>query len=793
MRFSGSQVEKIHGAILDGYNHSGLAQALRFKLNVDFEQIVTVAPFSEQVFELIAWAERQGRAEELVAAACEGNPTNARLKALRGELQMEPAASGTSEPARSEPRASPRAAWIELERREDAVYAASWFGHEEKPPAVALGRGITVQRLRRFAGDVARAVEHGEALGAEVRAEAQEIHQALLEGGFARVRTQADGDAPLLVRISTMDPELAAVPWEALCDPAEPDGFWGISPELLPVRGGTTESPMPRRIVPHALKVLAVAPFGADSLDPLKAALSERIAAQEIELLPPIVPPFAELRVLFDRLNEKPHVVHFVGRGGVFKGQPGLQLAEDPEAEGAWVTAAVLGKQIRASTKGSVRLVVLESREKSSDFSGATMILGSSGVDAVIGHLWPLRPDVSRLCSEQFYWALASARHERRGDVAAALNFARLRLFAFKGASAETFSPVLHLRSHESALFEFKATAREPASEVSAPRPEPSPPPPPPLPSAAAAEVAVANPFIERIASKPFSLILGDRWKNDSEWREEEAAFKSFRDHVEAELAKRSVAPPANLPTSALFERAALQLGGERLDGLFQRFFREVARPPLLDALARVLAPGVHVTLLRLPHLEHAIDEAHPGASVYMIQPSKEKRKSYSLFRRPPGAERGAWEELTELSEPFDTQRDFVILRPYRGYTPELLFSSPLITEDDYLFDFRPLEDTFSDPDLAESIQSELKKRPVLITGLSLLVWHHRKLLHNLFPESQLPSGSVAVVDPQEGEETLWSNGTGLPAEGRVPGVAATARQLAQSLEAIAARGGSAR
>jgi hypothetical protein len=83
-----------------------------------------------------------------------------------------------------------------------------------------------------------------------------------------------------------------------------------------------------------------------------------------------------------------------------------------------------------------------------------------------VAHLWPVKADVARACSEQLYRALAGA-DQGKGDVARCLNEARRAILAAFEGSAEAFSPVLYLRGPDGVLFDFKGrkvTPREPGA-----------------------------------------------------------------------------------------------------------------------------------------------------------------------------------------------------------------------------------------------------------------------------------------------------------------------------------------
>ncbi len=208
---------------------------------------------------------------------------------------------------------------------------------------------------------------------------------------------------------------------------------------------------------------------------------------------------------------------------------------------------------------------------------------------------------------------------------------------------------------------------------------------------------------------------------------------------------------------------------------------------PLIDALARRLMPGVHITLLRLPLLELALAEQQPERSLYVVQPpGLEGREGRTALvkHREPGARR--WENVDLKRMPMlDLDREVVVLRLYRGYLPPNIFMRPLVTEDDYLLGIQDLEDMLpSVPiELVDEIGQKLKRRPMLLMGMSLLAWHHRMLLYRLFRDRPLPDGSVVVLEPGMRERDLWEAGQCLPGKGGVQVIESRAPELVAPLE----------
>ena len=634
--------------------------------------------------------------------------------------------------------------WIELDlARAGAELLLSARGSRgEQTPPQPLGPELGAEMIARFASAVRLSATRGRSLPPDLLDKARALHRSVLGPTVdpLRARLAEAAGGPLIVRLTLPDAELQAVPWEALCKPGEAMGFWASSPDLLPVRGVTTTEPWQPRAVRGALRILAVAPAGSSGLAVLKSALAERIEAGEIEWLEPVEGPSATSTALFDRLRREPvpHVLHFLGHGGHENGVPVVRLADDEDGDETWVPVELLAQQIKANLRGFLRLIVLEACEgaRASAFASAAETLARAGADAVVAHLWPVKADVARAFSATLYRALASSQRGK-GDIAIGMNEARRSILATFEGSAEAFSPVVYLRGPDGVLFDFKGRKIAP-----------------PALSAAAATPSGLDPAVGRILSKPFSLLLGDRW------RDQRGALTSFRDKLNKDLAKVSPQVSPILSMSALTQRFSLHRGGAKLCAEFQKAFRGGAPPPpFLEALARVIGPGVHTTLLRHPWLEVVVAEQQPGRTIYAIQMVEEGAVA---LRREAGDD--CWEELDAPPTGIDADQEIVLFRPYGGYTPEHVFARPLLTEDDYIHGLSDLERSLP-RDLANAILSSLSYRPALLLGLSMHTVHHRMLLHRLFPRG-IPRGSLAVIDPEDVERVLWERGAGLPGKG---------------------------
>lgn len=88
IKLTGEQVQQIQDAIVAAYNPDSLRAMVRTRLDENLDSIAQGSTLRAQVFALIEWAERQGRVAELLQAAHEGNPGNARLRQVWAAFQV---------------------------------------------------------------------------------------------------------------------------------------------------------------------------------------------------------------------------------------------------------------------------------------------------------------------------------------------------------------------------------------------------------------------------------------------------------------------------------------------------------------------------------------------------------------------------------------------------------------------------------------------------------------------------------------------------------------------------------
>ncbi len=426
----------------------------------------------------------------------------------------------------------PSSRWLELEFErvgaELQVRAAA--SHERRWAPTLLGSGFAEETLKQFALQVRKSAARCAPLGPLLE-QAQGLYRSLFQGqiqeGFLRLRGEA-GNEPILLRLMLHGSALQAFPWEALCEPGTSCQTLGCSPYVLPVRGVYSSERFLRHEVIGQIRVLPIATSDGATLAELRVALDERIAAGEIQWLEPLTGERAQSRHLFDRLKREPipHIIHFIGHGGIDEqGDPILRLG-DVDGEESWIKVERLAQQLVERFRQHLCLIVLEACEGASPgaLASAAELLTEHGVDAVVAHLWPVRADVARALSTVFYRALIA---DQWGDVALSLTDARREVLNEFNDSAEAFSPVLYLRGRDSVLFDFRSR------KVAPPR----------MAEGAPEEMA---PSLLKLLEQPFTLLLGDLWKD------ERVLLEDFHERLRKELASENGAMLSSLSMSAL-------------------------------------------------------------------------------------------------------------------------------------------------------------------------------------------------------------------------------------------------
>jgi len=640
-------------------------------------------------------------------------------------------------------------AWLEIEaqRQGQEVQLRARGSRGESLAPQSLG-DVDLARLTGFTNGVRRAVSTGQPLAEHVLAEAQALHAAVFKGPLAelvaRLGESARGEGGrLLVRLTSADPDLQRVPWEAMCRPGTSREFIGASPELQFVRGVHSSEPFEPREIRRAVRLLAIVPIGEeDRLGALQRALAESVATGALEWLPPIAGAQATGTRLIEllRRSEAPHIIHWIGHGSLDEqGNPRLHLGDDGSGEEKFLLAETLAQELRSSVGGSLRLIVLEacSGAKPGVHASAAHILARSGAEAVVAHLWPVRAEVARDTSVEFYRALTQPQGGA-GDVSLGMQAAR-RALVERGA--EVFSAVLHLRGTSAQVFDVRRR------RVVAPAVE----------KAATSAGEAHTRVLRTILDAPFSLVLGDIGGHA-------VGDDALRADLQQGLKERGDPQEADVDLAELATRFYLHNGRAKLQRLFQKDIGagiETAVPRFLRSLVAHLRPGAHTTLLWLPLLEWALAGHNPGRNIYAVMPAAPDALERRLVMVRPAGEK-EWREEESPPEEIDLQRDFLILRMYGGYSPEAqpILTMPQLTEDDHIRGLVGLRDLF--PAAWEAhFMSCLRMYPFLGVGLSVFEWRHRMLLTWLLDQRPPSKVSVVVTRPGASEAPIWDQGAG--------------------------------
>ncbi len=666
--------------------------------------------------------------------------------------------------------------WFELdiEAAGDRIRIAARGCRGERPAAHNLAARLTLDTLSALATKVGRTARAARALELDLVNEMQSLHEEVLQGEIRDVFMQlleaarCAKEPRLLVRLFADDRTLKGVPWEALCKASTTEGFWGTDSKIIFARGANSPEPWQPRDVDGAVRILAIAPGNEQqALTNLQQALAPAIEAGEVEWLDPIAGPDVSPQFLYDRLRRgvSPHIVHFIGHGGIHSsGKPTLRLADDEDGEEVWIPVEALARELSASFAETLSLVVLEACEgaKSGLLGNAAEILVKAGADAVVAHLWPIKADIAHTCSKEFYQALTAAE-QTSGDVGASMSAARHTLLAH---GAQAFSPVLYLRCPQSVIFEFDQRRIVPPGSKRTQKLIPT--------------------ALQALLEKPFTLVLGDL----------DADRLAFRKDLQVFMQENGDAADEQASLSALTQRCVMRFGQEVLQSLFQQSLSAglTEQPPLpIEALAEHIGPGVHFTLLWRPHLERAIAAKHPDRNIFAIQPSNAGEiNKPRIVKRLAGS--NVWKMEPILPKRFDVDNDIIVLRLYGGYSPEPrpIFSPPVLTEDDHIHGLLGVEGSLRPATWLEELLSRPRIYPGLYVGLSVLDFRHRMLLRWIYDRRPAPQGSVAILDPASDvrEPEIWDSGGGLPGAGRIAPIRESPEQLADFLHAMTPAGG---
>jgi hypothetical protein len=308
------------------------------------------------------------------------------------------------------------------------------------------------------------------------------LFNALFPGPIAAVyraslgRARAEGRG-LRVRLRVEAPELAALPWEYLCD-GEEDRFLALSPETPLVR----HVPMPRPSRPITvqppLRVLVVL-CSPKNVQPLDAKQEKAIVEQALDEW--VQQGLVRLQILERGLAAeigqamrtfRPHIFHFVGHGQ-YAGERACVILEDEEGRAQLVGARRFREFFLDIA--DTRLAILNACQLARPSSGRSLVGMAPGLlwrnlSAVVAMQSSILDRTALVFSREFYRSLVAGY-----PVDGALAEARKGIFLETGSGPLDWGiPVLFLRAQDGQLFELAEEAKA-VSEM--PPPEPIQPP----------------------------------------------------------------------------------------------------------------------------------------------------------------------------------------------------------------------------------------------------------------------------------------------------------------------------
>ncbi|MEH2247837.1 effector-associated domain EAD1-containing protein [Nostoc sp.] len=87
LSITGDEREELHKAIINAYpDHAELQRVIDYKLNENLDVIAGTGRHGDVVYQLIKWANAEGKLETLIVTLCKEKPSNQQLKAIKQKL-----------------------------------------------------------------------------------------------------------------------------------------------------------------------------------------------------------------------------------------------------------------------------------------------------------------------------------------------------------------------------------------------------------------------------------------------------------------------------------------------------------------------------------------------------------------------------------------------------------------------------------------------------------------------------------------------------------------------------------
>ncbi|MBK8903648.1 MAG: CHAT domain-containing protein [Anaerolineaceae bacterium] len=255
-------------------------------------------------------------------------------------------------------------------------------------------------------------------------------------------------------------PQLAALPWEYLCNNRR-RRYFSLNRRTPIVRYLDVPAPTSKPLISLPLRILVAiaAPEGWPELDLGKERMAiEQAWGSQPNVVVHFVTPATPV-ALHQLLHQwEPHVLHFMGHGH-FDSQSGVGtvLFENENGGSQALTGEQLGNLLANSP--TVRLAFLnacetavQSRQGSLDpFSGVANSLVMAGLPAVIAMQFPISDIAANIFAKELYSQLTNGEPIER-----AVSFGREAIHLSLADSKEWGTPALFMRVDNGHLFEFQ-------------------------------------------------------------------------------------------------------------------------------------------------------------------------------------------------------------------------------------------------------------------------------------------------------------------------------------------------
>jgi CHASE2 domain-containing sensor protein len=308
----------------------------------------------------------------------------------------------------------------------------------------ALGRGEA---------QAADLVRFGSLLyGAVFRAPTGDV-EALFERSYGGLRDrQREG---LRIRLRLEPPKIASLPWELLYSPRR-ERFLGTTMDTPVVRYVEVLQPVRPLSVSLPLRMLVLIPRGAGiDAQAERAGLAEALRGLEKEVQLEVLEGVTRTRFSDALVEQRFHIVHFIGHGGFQGDRPFLVL--DSETGGQdFVAHEELARLV--ADHPTLKLAVLNSCQgatlsSSQPLVGMAAALVKHGLPAVVAMQYPIYDRQAVVFAREFYRSLF--RGWAKGWVEMAVSHARRRLEGEFPGDRVVGTPVLFTRAPEGVLFDL--------------------------------------------------------------------------------------------------------------------------------------------------------------------------------------------------------------------------------------------------------------------------------------------------------------------------------------------------